>query len=78
MLKEHSIGKWGNSLAVRIPKGILDQVHLHLKDSVKISVREGAIVIEPKEQKLTLNDLLEDYEPSEAVDWGEAQGKEAW
>jgi len=78
MSKEHSIGKWGNSLAVRLPKDILDLAHLHLKDSVVISVRKGAIIIEPKERKPTLSELLEDYEPSEVADWGEPKGKEIW
>jgi len=78
MLKEHFIGKWGNSLAIRLPKEILDQVHLHLKDPVNIVVKKGSVVIEPVERKLTLEELLEDYSPSEATDWGIPQGQEEW
>jgi len=78
MQKETSIGKWGNSFAVRIPKEILDQVHLHLKDSLSLSVQDGAIVLKPKERKATLEELLEGYQASEAVDWGVPQGREEW
>ena len=78
MNKELSLSKWGNSTAVRIPKEILDQAHLHQGDTVSIHLREGAIVIEPVRKKPTLEQLLEGYEAGEIADWGNPQGQEAW
>lgn len=56
----------------------MDQVHLHLKDSVEISARKGAIITEPVTRKSTLNELLDDDEPLDVADWGAAKGKEVW
>ncbi len=77
MNKELSLSKWGNSLALRIPKEILDQAHLHSGDLVSISLRAGVIVIEPARKKISLDQLLEGYESCEYVDWEAPQGKEA-
>lgn len=35
------IGKWGNSLAVRIPKYIIEQLKLEMADEIDCKVEDG-------------------------------------
>ena len=54
-----SIGKWGNSAAVRIPGHLLQQAQLEPNQKVKLSVSKGVIQIEPDlDSKPLLDDLL--------------------
>ncbi len=76
------IQKWGNSLAVRIPKSFADEVGLRRDSPVELSLVGGRIVLAPAAKtKLTLKQLLvqvtEDNLHHE-VDTGPAVGNEAW
>jgi antitoxin MazE len=54
------IQKWGNSLAVRIPKSFALQSHLGLNSLVEMSVEDGRIILLPVSQpEMTLDQLLE-------------------
>jgi antitoxin MazE len=54
------VQKWGNSLALRIPKSFATAVHLTQDSLVDISLVDGKFLIAPIiEQKLTLEQLLE-------------------
>jgi antitoxin MazE len=54
------VSKWGNSLGVRLPKAIIDNLHLKDGSSVVIEKRDGAIIIVPQEKDIfTVNDLIE-------------------
>lgn len=76
------IGRWGNSLAIRIPKYVVETLNLSSEDVVECSVEAGKLVIEPMPDlpELTLEQLLsgpiESSEPE--VDWGHPMGEEAW
>jgi antitoxin MazE len=52
------IQKWGNSLGIRIPKAIIEQVALSENSEVEIEHRDGAIIIYPVKNQLNLNDLV--------------------
>lgn len=53
------VQKWGNSLAVRIPKSYARDVHLSDGSVVDISVRGGKILVDPvKPRRYSLDDLL--------------------
>jgi len=76
------VQKWGNSLALRIPKAFADEVGLQKETSVEISLADGKIVVTPvTKSKLTLEQLLskvtEDNLHHE-VDTGSAVGNETW
>jgi antitoxin MazE len=76
------IAKWGNSLGIRIPKQLADQVQLQEGDEIEISAAENQLIVTPlKRKKYTLEELLEgmgeDNLHSE-IDWGEAMGREQW
>lgn len=76
------IQKWGNSLALRIPKGMAEDAALHLDSEVEMQIADGQIIITPiEEDEYRLEDLLtqvnEDNKHGE-VDFGAAVGDEAW
>ena len=75
------IGCWGNSLALRIPKHISEQLGLKVNDTVICSVENGKLVLKPlrKPQEYTLDELLAGViDKSEEISWGKPEGQEAW
>ena len=55
------IQKWGNSLAVRIPKSFAVQAEIEQDTTVDLSVIEGNIIVKPEKRKpkLSLEELLQ-------------------
>ncbi len=76
------VQKWGNSLALRIPKSFATEVGLQSDSSVDVSLVKGKLVITPiVKRKLTLKALLAqvtDDNLHHEVDTGPAVGSEAW
>ena len=76
------IQKWGNSLALRIPKALAEEVHVRQNTQVEISLVDGKIVVEPvKTPDWTLEDLLEGITEENLhleVESGPSVGKEVW
>jgi antitoxin MazE len=76
------IQKWGNSLALRIPKPFAIEVGLERNSTVEVSVVDGRLVIEPEaEPGALLRDLLAQVTKENLhgeVDTGVAVGMEAW
>ena len=59
-----TIKKWGNSLATRIPKSIVESVGLHINQEVEIEAVNGKIIITPsKTVEYSLDDLLSQCKP---------------
>ena len=53
------VQKWGNSLAVRIPKSFADDLHLASGGTVEIKEVSGMLTISPvRKKKATLKDML--------------------
>ena len=76
------IQKWGNSLALRIPKSFAREIGLDNDMSVNVSLEDGKIVIVPIiEPSLTLERLLEqitEVNIHHEVDTGTPVGNEVW
>ena len=76
------IQKWGNSLALRIPKALAEEAHVRQNTQVEISLVNGKIVVEPVEPPAwTLEDLLEGITEENLhleVESGPSVGKEVW
>ena len=76
------IQKWGNSLAVRIPKAFVRETHVAYGTTVDLSVDEGRIVIDPHaEPEYRLEDLLRGVTKRNLhaeIDVGAAVGQEVW
>jgi len=76
------VKKWGNSLALRIPKSFATEVGLDFDTPVDLSLLDGKLIVTPAiEPALTLEYLLaqvtEDNLHHE-VDTGPPMGNEAW
>jgi antitoxin MazE len=78
--------KWGNSIAVRIPKSFAEAIGAVEGKWVRLTVADGALVLRPlkhavPERRYTLDQLLSgmsrDNVPPE-VDWGPPRDNEAW
>jgi antitoxin MazE len=77
-----SVKKWGNSLAVRIPTSVAQDLGLSENSSVQI-VSDGSVAtIQPKKhKKVSMDELVAGITPDNlhgAVDWGNPVGKEIW
>lgn len=76
------IQKWGNSLAVRIPKSFANEIHLQQDSLVEVSLAEGKLVLSPLlEPKLTLSQLLEqvnEHNLHHEAESGPSVGDEMW
>jgi len=78
------VGKWGNSLGVRIP-GILAK-ELGLKDGSQVDVQEvsGSLVLRPVVKhriEYSLEEMLAHMTPESLhseTDWGSPEGREEW
>ena len=76
-----TIQRWGNSLAIRIPKPFAQEAQLAEDSDVEMSVEAGRIIISHARKQWKLSDLLEDISPANRhreVKWGETRGKEVW
>jgi antitoxin MazE len=76
------VQKWGNSLALRIPKAFAEEAGLRANAAVELSLVDGTLVVRPVvPQPLSLEELLrgvtDDNLPGE-WDTGPAAGKEVW
>jgi len=76
------VQKWGNSLALRIPKSFAAEVGLSEGSPVNLSVVRGKLIVQRMpEQPPTLEQLVagitEENRHGE-TDWGRPAGREAW
>ena len=76
------VQKWGNSLALRIPKSFANEVGLVRETSVEVSLADGKLVITPVTRpETTLKQLLAKVTKENLhheVDVGPAVGNETW
>jgi len=78
------IQKWGNSQGLRLARQILEDASISVGDDVKVTVRDGVIVIAPVRHirgGQSLQELVsripKNYKPEE-TDWGKPVGNEVW
>lgn len=76
------VQKWGNSLAIRIPKEFASSIALKEGSAVSFTVNGKVLTIENrKKPEYTLKELLKGYKKSKEnreFDWGKPVGKEIW
>jgi antitoxin MazE len=75
-----NLQKWGNSLGVRIPSFITNQLSLHPGDSVDIVAENQQISIRPKKQSLAimLDQITEENIHTLELEDSESRGREVW
>lgn len=70
---------WGNSLAIKIPKHIADELALTVNAEVDLRFEKGVLIIQPIHQlaKYSLQQLIsQEIEKEPEIDWGKPMGKE--
>jgi antitoxin MazE len=79
---QSKVQRWGNSLAVRIPKVFALDVGLEEDAAVELSVHDGDLVISPvASASLSLEGLLSkitDENLHQEIETGPAVGNEVW
>jgi len=79
-----TIQKWGNSLAVRLPKEVVRERALFEGSEVTVRSDKGCIIITPTLKKTKSPDLAElvrsvsKANTHTEVSWDAPQGKEVW
>ena len=71
--------KWGNSLAVRIPKAVAEVARVQEGDSIVIEAFEGHVRFRRTERVPTLEELVAQITPEnrhKETAWGRDRGKE--
>ncbi len=76
------VQKWGNSLALRIPKSFAIEAGIQRETPVEVTLTDGKVVITPiNKPELTLEQLLAQITPENVhheVDTGAVVGNETW
>jgi antitoxin MazE len=76
------IQKWGNSLGLRIPKSVADEMGVGEGSEVDLSVQSKRLIVRrARKPKLRLDDLMRDvssHNLHEGIDTGSPVGKEIW
>lgn len=75
------ISKWGNSLALRLPKPFMDELGLGEGAEVEITVRDGQLVLSAAGREYALKELVDGITAEnrhKETDWGRPRGREVW
>jgi antitoxin MazE len=73
------MARWGNSLAVRIPKPVAEEAGFHEGDRVEVVAKHGRVILKRARNTPTLQELLAKVTPQnihEETDWGRPVGRE--
>ncbi|MDE6281717.1 MAG: AbrB/MazE/SpoVT family DNA-binding domain-containing protein [Oscillospiraceae bacterium] len=86
-----TIQRWGNSQGIRIPKALLEALNIRENDRVELVPAKDSITIKKAavsahktlEERLTTFygrpiDEITRIESDQEVEWGKAEGREAW
>jgi antitoxin MazE len=76
------IAKWGNSMAVRIPKAVAQAAKLLPGDYLELAAEgSGVVRMRKRKEKQTLQDLVRGITAAnlhKETDWGVPEGNELW
>ena len=76
------VQRWGNSLAIRIPRSFAIEAGFENDSTVNMQLDEGKLIVETaRPSAYLLEELLAqvtDENVHEEYDWGKAVGKEIW
>jgi antitoxin MazE len=73
------LSKWGNSLGLRLPKSLAQQIGVEAGQKVRVVAEGDRLIVEPVSRAWSLNDLLANMTPETmgaAFSWGEDRGRE--
>jgi antitoxin MazE len=75
------LAKWGNSLALRIPRSVAAEAEVGDGDAVDVSVENGAIVVRPAAKRYSIEELTSGITQKNRhgeTQWGPPKGSESW
>jgi antitoxin MazE len=78
------IKKWGNSLALRIPKDLAQTLELHEGTQLTLEITKQGLLLKPATKRRSsknLEAMLQGISPEKIhreIDWGQAVGNEVW
>lgn len=75
------VAKWGNSLAVRIPRDCAKELGLGEGAAVEMTITDHQLVLGPVPREYGLEELVAGITPDNLhaeTDWGKPAGKETW
>ena len=75
------VGKWGNSLAVRIPGPYAKELDFQEGTEVEMTRVKDGLLLKRRTREYSLDELLKQITPENLhgeTDWGPPVGKEAW
>ena len=79
---ETTIQKWGNSLAVRLPKAVAQKLALRPGTRVRVyEEKRGVIISSVPSKRLSLRERVNLIRPEHLhgeTPWGKPRGKEVW
>jgi antitoxin MazE len=76
--------KWGNSLAVRVPKAFAAELGAKAGAAADMSLRDGELIIKVvkrRQRRDTLQELVARITPEnrhDELEWGQPVGNEVW
>lgn len=76
-----TVAKWGNSLAVRLPRNVIAETRLREGARLDVRVEGDSMILTPARPRYRLEDLLAQMTPEHKqgeMDWGGPRGKEEW
>jgi antitoxin MazE len=76
-----NVAKWGNSLALRLPRAVAVEADVKDGDEVEITVEQGTIMVRPSARRYSIEELAARITPRNRhteTAWRAPVGKEAW
>ncbi len=73
------VARWGNSLALRLPKNLTEELGILEETVVECEIQSGALVVKPIPASYSLDDLVSQINENnrhQETDWGPSQGAE--
>ena len=75
-MTESTVSKWGNSLAIRIPQSIANQMGIQENSSVYLTFKDNCLCIEKNYSLEELVAMITDENRQDLLDFGPDMGKE--
>lgn len=79
---ETKVARWGNSLGVRLPKTLAEELEIEEGTAVELTAEEGRLVVRPLvEGRYRLEGLLSEVREDNLhgeIETGPARGRESW
>jgi len=75
-----TVKRWGNSLAIRIPKAVSEELSINEKTELEMVTKDGMLILEPSHRyrlKDMLNEITDENLHGE-IDTGTRTGIEEW